>query len=79
METVISSGRVGLLGPSATLSLLSYNATISLPFMNSAFQMGVVYTCTRVTVNVSQSYFPFYLTDTLHFQKVSKTDCHSIL
>lgn len=33
------------------------------------YAMGVVYTCTRITVNVSQSYFPFYLTETLHFQK----------
>lgn len=33
------------------------------------YAMGVVYTCTRITVNVSQSYFPFYLTDALHFQK----------
>lgn len=38
------------------------------------FQMGVVYTCTRITVNVSQSYFPFYLTETLHFQKVRWTE-----
>lgn len=33
------------------------------------YAMGVVYTCSRITVNVSQSYFPFYLTETLHFQK----------
>jgi len=33
------------------------------------YAMGVVYTSTRITVNVSQSYFPFFLTETLHFQK----------
>lgn len=33
------------------------------------YVMGVVYTCSRITVNVSQSYFPFYLTETLRFQK----------
>ena len=32
--------------------------------------MGVVYTCTRLVVNVSQSYFALYLTETLRFEKV---------
>ena len=37
--------------------------------------MGVVYTCTRLVVNVSQSYFPVYLTETLNFQKVCWLYC----
>ncbi|EDO39553.1 predicted protein, partial [Nematostella vectensis] len=33
------------------------------------YKMGVVYTCTRVALHVSQAYFVFYLTDTLLFHK----------
>ena len=35
-------------------------------------QMGLVYTCSRLVVNVSQSYLPLYLTETLKFEKVSE-------
>lgn len=36
----------------------------------SLFQVGVVYICTRLYVNVSQSYLPLYLTETMRFEKV---------
>lgn len=32
--------------------------------------MGIVYICTRTYVNVSQSYLPLYLTETMRFEKV---------
>lgn len=33
-------------------------------------QIGVVYICSRLYVNVSQSYLPLYLTETMRFEKV---------
>ena len=38
-------------------------------------QTGLVYTCSRLVVNVSQSYLPLYLTETLKFEKVSEPLC----
>lgn len=35
------------------------------------YKMGVVYICTRLYVNVSQSYLPLYLTETMRFEKES--------
>lgn len=40
-------------------------------FCSSFLQTGLVYTCSRLVVNVSQSYLPLYLTETLKFEKVS--------
>lgn len=40
-------------------------------FCSSSLQTGLVYTCSRLVVNVSQSYLPLYLTETLKFEKVS--------
>ena len=40
-------------------------------FCSSSPQTGLVYTCSRLVVNVSQSYLPLYLTETLKFEKVS--------
>ena len=34
-------------------------------------QVATVYMCSRLVVNVSQSYLPLYLTETLKFEKVS--------
>lgn len=33
------------------------------------YKTGLVFTCSRLLINVSQSYFPLYLTETLKFQK----------
>lgn len=33
------------------------------------YKTGLVYTCSRLVVNVSQSYLPLYLTETLKFEK----------
>ena len=45
--------------------------------------MSVVYTCSRIAVNLTQSYSPLYLTEALHFQIVSKhfagSSCFNIL
>ena len=34
-------------------------------------QVALVYMCSRLVVNISQSYLPLYLTETLKFEKVS--------
>ena len=36
------------------------------------FQIVLIYMTTQNVVNLNQSYFPMYLTDTLHFEKVKK-------
>ena len=35
------------------------------------YKMGLLYMCTRLTINIFQSFFVLYLTDSLHFNKVS--------
>lgn len=35
------------------------------------YQVGFVYMCTRLVVNVSQAYVPFYLVDTLDMSSLS--------
>jgi len=35
------------------------------------YKTGVLYMCTRLAINISQSFLVLYLTDALHFQKVS--------
>ncbi|KAJ7354725.1 Major facilitator super domain-containing protein 12 [Desmophyllum pertusum] len=35
------------------------------------YKMGFVYICTRLYVNISQSYLPLYLTETMQFEKES--------
>lgn len=35
------------------------------------FQIVIIYMTTQNVVNLNQSYFPMYLTETLHFQKVN--------
>ena len=35
------------------------------------FQIVLIYMTTQNVVNLNQSYFPMYLTDTLHFEKVN--------
>ena len=36
------------------------------------YKTGVLYMCTRLAINVFQSFLVLYLTDSLHFQKVRK-------
>ena len=35
------------------------------------FQIVLIYMTTQNVVNLNQSYFPMYLTETLHFEKVN--------
>lgn len=43
------------------------------------FQIALMYMCSRLIVNVSQTYWPLYLTDSLQLTKVGSFDCLSVI
>ena len=49
---------------------VSWSLILLTLFCFFSFQMALIYMCTRLTLNVSSSYFVLYLTETMNFEKV---------